>query len=274
MPRRSFHRATLYIALGVLVASLTGVAYVGIGFLRQEAVLSQIAGKYPSQGASATTAILANNEYVSHLENFEENRARFFGLLGPTPLNVVEDGGWCSDRSRLLAALLNKIGIPAHVVMLRPCHTCPPNHTVVEAFTGDFWMAVDPTYGLVYPKANGTYASIEDLQEDSELVHNTLLDYQEVNGRAASYDPQRYSYEYPLRLNFDRDPLTRLLGRGLTLFGERLEMIRRPQLLERPRLFVLVGLVATTALALLTCLIFGYQIRFTAEPQPSPLSDT
>ena len=257
MPRRSFHRAALYIALGVLVASLTGVAYVGIGFLRQEAVLSQIAGKYPSQGASATTAILANNEYVSRLENFEQNRARFFGLLGPTPLNVVEDGGWCSDRSRLLAALLNKIGVPAHVVMLRPCQECPANHTVVEAFTGDFWMAVDPTYGLVYSKLDGTYASIEDLAKNSELLHDT-----EDSARAASYDPLRYSYEYPLRMNFDRDPFTRLFGAMLTLFVERLESVRRPQLLERPRLLVLVGLAATIGFAILVCLVSGYQLRY------------
>lgn len=261
MPRRSFHRAALYIALGVLLASVAGVAYVGIGFLRQEAVLSQIVAKYSLEGISATAAILANNEYVSHLENFEENRTRFLGFLGPTPLDVVEGGGWCSDRSRLLAALLNNSGIPAHVVMLRPCEGCSSNHTVVEAFTGDFWMAVDPTYGLVYSKSDGTYASIEDLEKGSELVHKTILSYQGDNARAASYDLHRYSYKYPLRMNFDRDPLTRFFGEALTLFVERLELVRRPQLLERPRLFALVGLAATTALALLICLISGYRLR-------------
>ena len=272
--RNLISQAAYYLALALLLASAGGLVFVGVGYSRQEAALSRIAATYRTPGTPTVDVILAQNDYVSRLDNYEENSARFLGVMGPTPLDVIENGGWCSDRSLLLAALLNKSGIPAHTVMLRPCHTCPPNHTVVEAFTGDFWMAVDPTYGLVYPKTDGTYASIEDLREDSELVHNTLLGYQKANGRVASYDPHRYSYEYPLRLNFDRDPLTRLLGRGLTLFGERLEMIRRPQLLERPRLFVLIGLAATTALALLACFIFGYQVRFTVEPQSSPLSDT
>ena len=243
------------------MASVTGIAYVGIGLLRQEAVLSQIVAKYAPQGTPATAAILANNEYVSRLENFKENRARFLGFLGPTPLDVVEGGGWCSDRSRLLAALLNHSGIPGHVVMLRPCEGCPANHTVVEAFTGDFWMAVDPTYGLVYSKSDGTYASIEDLEKEPELVRKTILNYQGDNARAASYDPLKYSYKYPLRMNFDRDPFTRFLGEALTLFVERLELVRRPQSLERPRLFALVGLAATTALALLVCLVSAYRIR-------------
>ena len=130
-------------------------------------------------------------------------------------------------------------------------------------------MAVNPTYGLVCPKPDGTYASIEDLAKNAELVYNTAQSYQEVNARAASFDSHRYSYEYPLRMNFDRDPFTRFLGEGLTLFVEHLDSVRRPQLLERPRLFVLVGLAATTVFALFVCLVFGYQLRSRSRVQLS-----
>ena len=273
MRRNLVSQVTYYLALALLLASAGGLVFVGVGFSRQEAVLSRIAATYGTPGTPAGDVILAQNNYVSRLENFEENSARFLGVLGPTPLDIIENGGWCSDRSRLLAALLNKSGIPAHAVMLRPCQTCPSNHTVVEAFTGNFWMAVDPTYGLVHSKMDGTYASIEDLQENSELVDNMLRGYQGDSARIASYDPQRYSYRYPLRMNFDRDPLTRLLGKGLALFEERLEMIRRPQLLERPRLLVLVGLVPTTVLALLAFLILWYRIRSSEKPSLGPLPD-
>lgn len=273
MHRNLFSRVTFYLALSLLLASAGGLAVVGVGLSHQEVVLSRIAASYGPPGTSAAAAILAQNEFVSRLENFDENRTQFFGFLGPTPLDVVDSGGWCSDRARLLAAILNKSGIPAHAVMLRPCQTCPPNHTVVEAFTGAFWMAVDPTYGLVYPKMDGAYASIEDLREDPELVNKRILSYHGDSARIASYDPQMYSFGYPLRLNFDRDIFTRLLGKVLTLFGERLEMVRRPQLLERPRLFVFFGFVTTTAVALVACLFFGYRVRSVAEPPSSPLSD-
>ena len=96
--------------------------------------------------------IRAVNDWVYHNKGFEPNNQYFIiPVLGPTPVQVMERGGYCADKSRLVAALLNRLGIGAGLVMISPRRDCRFIHTVVEARYEGGRMVVDPTWDVDYP---------------------------------------------------------------------------------------------------------------------------
>src|SRR4030066_922729 len=59
------------------------------------------------------------NHWVYQNKGFKKNPDFFlFKSLGPTPIQVLDKGGDCTDKSILLMAMLESIGIDSTLVML------------------------------------------------------------------------------------------------------------------------------------------------------------
>jgi len=204
---------------------------------------------------SDSTRIRAVNDWVYHNKGFDKNDQYFVvSALGPTPIQVMARGGFCAEKSRLVAAMLNSIGIDAGLVMISSCLYCGYIHTVVEARYEGGRMVVDPTWNVDYPTGDGRFLGVTDLsgtnrgqERVAELRHQRPATDKIQNMPAADA-----SFEYSVAMNWDKNLVTRTVAATLRLMGYQPETLLRPRLLEDPKLSLisfLLGLATTMALA-------------------------
>ena len=101
----------------------------------------------------------------------------------PTLLQVLEAGGDCADKSRLVAAMLNELNIDAGLVMISPCPQSGFIHTVVEAQYEGGRMVVDHIWNVDYPAANGRYLGVRELA-GTNLGRERVVELQSLRGAA------------------------------------------------------------------------------------------
>lgn len=76
--------------------------------------------------------------------------------------------GHCTSRAGLAATMLLAVGIPARVVQV-----LNPNaggHTLIEVFTDEHWVAVDPSYGVVLGDGTSSLSLSEALDAPDVLA--------------------------------------------------------------------------------------------------------
>lgn len=97
-------------------------------------------------------------------------------FLQPTS-TTVSQGGWCGNYTRVFIAYARHQGYPAQKIHLRTGYR---SHTNAEIYYQGQWRAVDPFFGLVFPKANGELATVSEIAADPTLGQGQLvLDYQD-----------------------------------------------------------------------------------------------
>jgi hypothetical protein len=155
-----------------------------------------------------------------------------------TAAQVLERGGDCADRSRLLTTVLNEYGIRATMVMLAPCTGCSFAHTVVEAIAADGRIVVDPTYGIAFPKPGGGYHDLRDLRRDPSIVKHEVaaLRVQDQDMQTYADFRNRYLgyYNDSRTINFGTNALGRWAARIVSVFNAEPELVYRPRILEDP----------------------------------------
>ena len=203
---------------------------------------------------SDSARIRAVNDWVYHNQGFGKNDHYFLvPALGPTPIQVMQHGGYCADKSRLVAAMLNTIGTDAGLVMISPCLYCGFIHTVVEARYEGGRMVVDPTWDIDYPTGDGRFLGVADLA-GTNRGQQRLAELQHQRGptdKIMHMPPADAAFEYAVAINWDRDGVTRGIATTLRLIGYKPETSFRPRILEDPKLFltlVLLGVSAAMAL--------------------------
>ncbi len=179
--------------------------------------------------------IHAVNNWVYHNKGFASND-RYFILpaLGPTPIQVMERGGDCSDKSRLVAAMLDSIGIHAGLVMISPCLDCGFIHTVVEAQYENRRMVVDPIWNIDYPTGDGGFLGVMDLA----------------------------GTDYAVAMNWKKNIVTQTAVFILRLNGYQPEFFFRPRLLEDPKLLLAIMLTIITIIAAIGGYLLEIGLRF------------
>ncbi|SFU51519.1 hypothetical protein SAMN05216339_103152 [Nitrosomonas eutropha] len=184
------------------------------------------------------------NDLIYHTGSFAKNNDYFLlPSLGPTPIQILQKGGDCSDKSRLLAAILDEMKISATLVMLAPCDGCPFGHTVVEAQAADGAIAVDPVYNISFPSSNGHYYGIKDLRDNSNILPARL---DELILKRGSRDKVAFyrggadgiHYSYPVTINWEKNFLTRSIGKFLMQYTDDASLVYRPRWLEDPKLLM------------------------------------
>jgi hypothetical protein len=253
--RRWSHRILAVLSLVSMVAA----AACYISYRRDCARLRGIAQTVTAGLENPAERVVALLHWVYRNQSTTENPRHFLlPRLRATPCQVLETGGDCADKSRLLSALLREVEIPASMAMCFDPRTGRPTHTVVVAsIAQDREMVVDPVYELSFPKPqHGDYYGLLDLRKDPTILTLRLEELRTQWPRSHpvhSYDSAKAGYSRASCINWERDALTRLLGSILIRrYGNEAYTTPRPVVLEEPKLAVAVGalsvgIVATAA---------------------------
>ena len=203
--------------------------------------------------------IIALTEWVYANQGFAKNRNYFLlKALGPTPMDVLRHGGDCADKSRLLSAMLKRLGIPSTLAMLYPCPDCAPVHTVVEAQSETGWMVVDPVFNLWFSGRPNEYYShrylgLEELRFARDLVDARLRYLRQYRGptdKINHYDADTTCYTHAKTINWDKNRLLFITAKIINNFRIDPYLMRRPYIMEDPKL-ALAALFAAMTFGLL-----------------------
>lgn len=253
---RIFGRIVAIVA-AVPLACAIGIWYswVGDNNILREKALEVTAGL-----TSASSRITTINDWVYHNQGFAKNDHFFLVLmLGPTPNQVLEWGGDCSDKSRLVSAMLRQLGINSGVAQIFPCRNCYPIHAVVEAEYEGGRMVVDPTWNIDYPAGNGSYLGIRDLTGTSRGRDRLS----ELQSQRAAHDkiqnmlPTDATFDFAKGVNWQRNTLSRTVAYGLTIVGYDPEQMLRPHFLEDPKLALILFFLTVAVMLLTLSLVLG-----------------
>lgn len=237
----AFLRRTLLALAFLLVAAglVVTVSLARDSARLHETARSVVAGE-PTQAGRLTKIV----DWVYHNQGFEKNSHYFlWRRLEATPVQVLEHGGDCSDKSRLTVSLLRELGIPASLAMVKSCPTCAFGHTVALAKMSSGWTPVDPVYDITFPEGTGKFTPIERLKADPSLQTRRLATLrargfpdEKIRYFATDRDP----FTYVTTINWDKNALTRAVARALRAAGVAPWLVPRPRLMDDPKFLVAI----------------------------------
>ncbi len=269
-------RVKIYLRRFVLfLCFTTGVTSASffISWLYDSQRLYDIAHSVSSNANNDAERIIKLNEWVYSNQGFAKNRNYLiFKEMGPTPIDVLEHGGDCADKSRLVSAMLKQLDIRSTLAMLYPCSDCTPVHTVVEAEYEGGWMVVDPVYNLWFPRNPKDYYAkeymgLQNLKGDPELLNARIQYLRERQGAADKinkYDDAQTIYTYARTINWDKNILLEIVGNLLRKSGIDPYLMRRPYVMEDPKLAM-----AVISFALMLGLLLLYALLKRLQKKPA-----
>jgi hypothetical protein len=175
-------------------------------------------------------------------------------------MQILEWGGDCSNKSRLVAAMLNELNIDAGLVMLSPCPGCQFIHTVVEAEHENGRMVVDPIWHVDYPAADGQFLGVRDLSWTS-LGREHVAQLKNERGPAdkiAAMPDSEATFDYAVALNWEKNRMTRAAAAVLRLLGYDPDRMFRPRFLEDPKLALTLFLVFAGVATIMGRVLLGF----------------
>ena len=192
-----------------------------------------------------------------------------FSFLRPMPRQVMEQGGDCADRSRLVIRMLRLHGIGASKWALYT-KEMKSVHAVVELEAETGKMVADPLYGLWFPRPDGGYYDIKELRQSASILQGRIQTLLREGVRPGSsdlksYPIDEYTYQYAKSINWEKWAVTWPLYKALSIvMGPSIDNFQRPMLVEAPQLMVVMmaallqgGVLAAYALAVKTRKRFG-----------------
>jgi hypothetical protein len=188
-----------------------------------------------------------------------------FSFLRPMPRQVMEQGGDCADRSRLVIRMLRLHGIDASKWALYT-REMKSVHAVVELEAETGKMVADPDFGLWFPRLNGGYYSIRELQQSPKILRDRIQSLVEQGKRPGASDLRKYplddySYEYAKTINWEKWVVMWPLYKALSVIvGPSLDDLRRPAFVEAPQLMV-VMMAALLQGSLLAAYVLAVRMR-------------
>ena len=168
-----------------------------------------------------------------------------FSFLRPMPRQVMEQGGDCADRSRLVIRMLRLHGIGASKWALYT-KEMKSVHAVVELEAEAGKMVADPLYGLWFPRSDRGYYGIRELRQSPKILHDRIKSLVEQGKRPGSSDLRKYplddySYEYAKTINWEKWAVTWPLYKILrATMGTSVDDLQRPAFVEAPQLMVVM----------------------------------
>jgi hypothetical protein len=238
MPPRSF--STIWFRAILTAIPFACALGLFVDWQHDNAILYRQAAMITKNLSKDSTRIHEINDWVYHNQSFGKNHHYFIvPALGPTPTQVLEFGGDCADKSRLVAAMLSDLNIDAGLVMLSTCPHCEFIHTVVEARQERGRMVVDPIWNIDYPTPDGSsYLGVRDLA-GTKLGRERMAQLQRQRGptdKIADMPATEATFDYALAINWDKNAVTVAIAAILKLLGFSPETMFRPRFLEDPKL--------------------------------------
>ncbi|MFT4614140.1 MAG: hypothetical protein ACI9NT_001282 [Bacteroidia bacterium] len=251
----------------VLVFALATTAYLFTSWQSDNAEITAYFSSSFSGDVVRASDVDALMSQVYFKEGFGNSGAYFFlQRLGPTPHQVMQLGGDCSEKSRLVATVLKERGVDATLVMLASCDGCEFGHTVVEANTVDGPIVVDPVYNMSFPKGDGSYYSVLELRADPSLLPGRLEELIAERGeedKIAFYRAGADGVHYgaPKTINLEKNGVLRGVKQLISMFSDEPQLVYRPRILEDPKLFLLTASTGTSLFFLTLYLLLRWLDR-------------
>jgi len=227
------------------LSSLTAALACYVSYRRDCARLANVASDVTAGLNVPDDRVSALLEWVHGLHGSAGNRGRFLlTSMRATPLQVIESGGDCADKSRLLYALLRESGMSATMALCFKADSNEPVHTFVEVALGaGCQMAVDPAFNLFFPKPDETgYYGLLDLRKDPAILVRrveTICREIPTQCREQYYMRPADGYTRASTINWNKNAVLRLTHHLLhSVLGDEVYRLRRPAVIEEPKLFV------------------------------------
>jgi hypothetical protein len=246
--RRFIASVILFIAVSVGCEAMLATKYESDrAFLQSVVTLDE--HRPASEKVVSLVGFLKMRVRVAH--SLDQSFVPGLSFLRPTARQVIEDGGDCADRARLLIVLLRAHGVEAHKVALYDT-AGEPDHAVVEAQTEEGPMAVDALYSMYFPRESGGFYSIAEIARNESIVTARLAEMRRADRAFEAYPLGRYIYDWqwPRTINWDKTWWMHASYRVLRVaIGPSVDRMPRPYLVEEPVLmaicavFVLQGIV-------------------------------
>jgi hypothetical protein len=193
-----------------------------------------------------------------------------FRFLRPMASQVIEKGGDCADRSRLVITLLRLRGIHATKWALYNSNG-ESKHAVLEADVESGKMVVDPLFGIWFPKPQGGYFGIRELRQDSSILPERLKELRAEKvelgaGRLEFYPEGEYIYTNARTINWTKAAILRSTFSLLHwMLGEHAYWLQRPGFVEEPPLMVIYGLAGLEVFLMLAWIVMRRLAKRPAE---------
>ncbi|MEE4349829.1 MAG: hypothetical protein V2J26_06330 [Pacificimonas sp.] len=250
----------------IMVGALAASLFFGFSRWQDQEVYREVIATEIAEPVGTGAFVEALNRWVYNKEGFAQCQARYvWDPLGSTTMQIFELGGDCSDKSRLLAAMLKSVGMESTLVMLQPCRDCASTHTVVNAETADGdLVSADPVYDLVFPDPGGGYYGVAEVRDDPSILERRLAELSIERGPADKinfHDPDEMKYGFPKTVNWDRDGLFRTAGAGVAMLTDEPFLVQRPHFFEDPKLFLTMASLGLAALCGILLVLFPARRR-------------
>ncbi|MGB7405634.1 MAG: hypothetical protein WA906_08095 [Pacificimonas sp.] len=246
--------------LAIVAGALLAATVFGVSRYRDQQLFREVIAANVEAPVGTGRFVEQLNNWVYHKEGFAQCEARYvWDPLGATPKQIFDAGGDCSDKSRLLSAMLDSVGMESTLVMLQPCRTCASTHTIVNAEVEGDVVAADPVYDIVWPNAAGGYHGVADIRDDNDILMDRLAELQRlrpVPDKINFHSPDEMKYGFPKTVNWDRDGVFAAMGSAVAVFTDEPYLVQRPRLFEDPKLFLMWAMIGLAAGAALLLLIF------------------
>jgi hypothetical protein len=211
-----------FLLLAACVATLLPAVFYLVDYRREQADLVRFLDGFPAAGAERETLALVESltGYLHGLPD-GETTARMsytnplYRFLKARPLDVLERGGFCGNKSRLLVTLLDLRGIGARVAYLyneagnaEPDIGQPYVTAFVEVNLNGRWVVADPYLGVVFRNVTGAPATAAELASDPALIRVAT---------PAWYEPEFFNYREIRGIRWGKFPLGEEIRRGIAL---------------------------------------------------------
>jgi hypothetical protein len=267
--RKWYFLSILAIALGFQLISATYYYF-------EQAALANYLSRVAN--ISSPPSEFAKEVVLSLKDKPDENDSYFllpvFRPLRPAPWQVLEKGGDCADRSRLVSALLRLHGIHGSKWALYN-DSGESVHAVVEVNVESGKMVVDPLFGIWFPKPGGGYYDIGELKQDSNILKQRIAELraqgvQSGTDRLDFYPIDQYVYTNARTVNWNKNVILRSVYKLLHgVLGESADHLSRPAFVEEPPLMVIYGMALLEIVVLLVWLIVSKKARKSEMPAVS-----
>jgi hypothetical protein len=241
--------------IAVVIACLFALQCISvIDYLREEDYLLGLMDRVAPRSLPPSEQAIKVVEFLKDIPVKEFSATRqdtpyfllpIFSFLRPMPRQVMEQGGDCADRSRLVIRMLRLHGIEASKWALYT-KEMKSVHAVVELEAETGKMVADPDFGLWFPRSNGGYYSIRDLRQSPKILRDRIHSLVEQGKRPGASDLRKYpiddySYEYAKTINWEKWAVTWPLYKILKVtMGTSVDDLQRPAFVEAPQLMVVI----------------------------------
>ena len=242
--------------IAVVIACLFVLQCISIvDYLREERYLSDLMDRIAPRSLPPSEQAIKVVESLKALPA-KGNDSYFllptFSVLRSMPRQVMEQGGDCADRSRLVIRMLRLHGIEASKWALYT-KEMKSVHAVVELEAEGGKMVADPLYGLWFPRPDGGYYDIKELRQSPSILQGRVQTLVREGMRPGSsdlksYPIDEYTYQYAKSINWEKWVVTWSLYKALSIImGPSADDLQRPAFVEAPQIMVIMMVAALQA---------------------------